>query len=324
MEFLVNDLSLDGQYPDAQTFQKAIGRLMNMRDIAKRFGREIFCHRKVASAQVTPTMTMPQIIQQFDDRNKRQSIMQWLTRTGPFWEDERMHGPDDYLMCQDEIVTDSAVGEAAWLCLKGIERHLVSFKPSLWEISPLSVSFFEEEKTKESVEVHNFWELSTLAKRLENTPALLDSWVRLREAVILRFPHLLFSKDAFSALEGHPFVHGAAQRLMVLLKLLDRFKTCHDDQGKRTKEGHEMYKDFFTGKKGDGGKGALFKDSSDSEKVEFKEEMTFKHPGRSGKNLFCPWHGSTQTPQFRIHFSWPVKAHEPIYIVYIGPKITKR
>ena len=51
--------------------------------------------------------------------------------------------------------------------------------------------------------------------------------------------------------------------------------------------------------------------------------MTFKHPTDASKTLFCPWHGKVQTPQLRVHFSWPVRADEPLYIVYVGPKITK-
>ena len=26
----------------------------------------------------------------------------------------------------------------------------------------------------------------------------------------------------------------------------------------------------------------------------------------------------------RLHFSWPVRAGEPVYVVYAGPKLTKR
>ena len=42
------------------------------------------------------------------------------------------------------------------------------------------------------------------------------------------------------------------------------------------------------------------------------------------KTLFCPWHGKVQTPQLRVHFSYPIRANEPLYIVYVGPKLTKR
>lgn len=321
MEFLVNDLSLEGQYPNVQAFQTAMGRLMIMKESVKKFGGELFCHRKIASAQVTAAMSFPQVIKTFD-RNKRYSIMQWLTQTGPFWEDVRRHSPDDYLMYRDEIVTDSAVGEAAWCCIHGIEQHLVSFSPSRWEVTPLHVDFFENEELKQNISVDNFWEPITFEAVLEKQPVSLDSWGQLREIVVPRFTHLFFSEDAFTPLDGHPFVHGASRRLMVLFHILNRFVACHDANGKRTAEGNNIYQNFFTGKKEGGGRGAAFTDSKDNKK--FKKEMTFKHPQDAGKNLFCPWHGKVQTPQIRIHFSWPVKAGEPVYIVYVGPKITKR
>ena len=321
MDFLVNDLSLSGQYPDPKTFQTALSRLIKMKDLVKKFGKDVYCNRKLALSQVTPTMSLQKIISHYD-LNKKRSIMGWLDKRGPFWEDERLHGPDDYMTCLNEIVTDSAVGEAAWCCMNGIERHLISFSPSDWEQSPLTVEFFENDDMTDRANVLNFWEHGSVEKHLENAP--VDSWARVKETVIPRFTHLFFAADAFTPLDGYPFVHGAAQRLISLFKILDEFITCHDDQGKRTAIGNEMYKHFFTGKKEGGGKGSWFKDSSDTEKSEFKDEMTFRHPEKPGEYLFCPWHGSTQTPQYRIHFSWPVKADEPMYIVYVGPKITKR
>ncbi len=133
----------------------------------------------------------------------------------------------------------------------------------------------------------------------------------------------MFAADAFAYLEGCPFVSGAAYRLLFILDTLHRFKSCFDSDGRRTAEGHEIYRDFFAGKKGEGGRGAVFSDSSDSEKSKFKQEMTFGHPEKTGKTLFCPWHGKVQTPQLRVHFSWPVRADEALYVVYVGPKITK-
>lgn len=323
VEFLVNDLSLSGQYTDVQSFQSALARLMKMKRIVRQYGMEFLCHRNLASAPAVQTATLLQAIQGFQ-KDKKRSIMLWLNRTGPFWDDDRLHGPDDYMVCMDQIVTDTAVGEAAWCGLNGIDRHLASFSPSQWEIPFLSVACLEDEESKKVVTVQNFWEAEALETFCKKTPVPLNSWDQLQEIAVSRFLHLFFSEDAFAPLKGHPFVHGAAHRLIALFQILNRFKACHDDQGKRTKEGHELYQNFFTGKKGGGGKGALFKDSSDGEKSDFKAEMTFTHPHRPGQQLFCPWHGSTQTPQLRIHFSWPVKSDEPVYIVYVGPKITKR
>ena len=87
---------------------------------------------------------------------------------------------------------------------------------------------------------------------------------------------------------------------------------------------NEIYQNYFTGKKEGGGRGSLFSDSSDSEKVEFKQKLTFVHPGKDKQTLFCSWHGKVQTPQLRIHFSSRILATEPLYIVYVGPKITKQ
>jgi len=52
--------------------------------------------------------------------------------------------------------------------------------------------------------------------------------------------------------------------------------------------------------------------------------MTFRHPEKADETIFCPWYGKVGTPQLRVHFSWPVRADETLYVVYVGPKITKR
>ena len=70
----------------------------------------------------------------------------------------------------------------------------------------------------------------------------------------------------------------------------------------------------------------MFSDSSDKEtrKRRFREALTFPHPGERGSSLFCPWHGKVRHMTLRLHFSWPVRAGRPVYVVYAGPKLTKR
>ena len=50
--------------------------------------------------------------------------------------------------------------------------------------------------------------------------------------------------------------------------------------------------------------------------------MTFKDP--EGRELICFWHGKIKTPQYRIHFSYPIEKGAPLYIAYIGEKLTKK
>jgi hypothetical protein len=317
VDLLVNDLSIHGQFSDLSSFRLAIDRVMAMRRIARRFGRDLYCHRNVAHAQVAPTLAMPSAIQALGV-DVRRALMQWLTRQGPFWEDIRLHGRDDYLECRGEVVTDSAVGEAAYCSFHGFERHLVSLVPSSWQLTPVPVTWVTDADAVRAVEIDNHWDPDRLEAVLQRAPVPLESWKHLARVATTRCPGLTFASDSFEPLDGHPFGPGPAERILVLLEKLHTFKGCCDEQGRRTPEGQRLYQDHFTGDK------AWFSDSSDSDKQDFRAKLTFRHPTAEGEFLFCPWHGKVKTPQFRIHFSWPVSADQPLYVVYVGPKITKR
>lgn len=317
LEFLFNDLSIDRQFSDVQTFRSAIALVMTMRARARQYGRDIYCHRNVAHAYVTRDLTMPQVIQSFG-RDEQRALMQWLTRYGPFWEDDRSHSSDHYLECNGQLVTDTAVGEAGFCCLHGIERRLISLSPSAWMYSPVRVSWKCDNSTDWDTEVINHWIVEEFENALRGAPTPITSWRQLAVACVTRYPELNFAADSFDYLQVLPFVDGAAKRILALLHILNLLKSCFDRHGNRTPEGHRLYQDYFTGEK------AWFSDSSGSEKRDFQTELTFRHPRAVGQTLFCSWHAKVKTPQLRIHFSWPVRANEPLFVVYVGPKITKR
>lgn len=316
MELLVNDLSIHGQFPDVASFHSAITRLMAMRHLCRKFRMELFCHQNMAHAQVTEELIMPQAIGYFSQPEKS-ALMQWLTRHGPYWEDDRQHDSDDYLECNEQIVTDSAIGEAAFRCLHSGNSQLVSMTPSDWDVSPLSIQWHRTNHDVQDVRVINHVDIEHLEAALRSGESPVESWQQLESACCARFTHLKFSEDAFDSLDGHPFVPGASQGIIERLEILDRYKNCFDVNGKRTPEGNELYQDYFTGGK------AWFSDSSDSEKRAFKSDLTFRHPEKTGETLFCTMHGKIKTPQIRIHFSSPVTADSALYVVYVGHKITK-
>ncbi len=323
MDFIVNDLSIEEQYSGIHDFEQAISQMMEIRNLTRRFGCDLFCHRNLLQAKVSPTMTMHDVVQMLGI-NRRRAIMPWLTSHGPFWDDDQHHGSNEYFECNASIVTDTAVGEAAFCCLNGIERGLSSFGPSNWEFSPVIASHIIDDQRRETVDVQNFWTLDDLKRFLEAQPPIIRSWQQLENAARTRFRSVFFSENAFSYLEGHAFSRAAAQRFLFLFNTLGQLAQCFDEHGGRTPEGHEIYRNFFTGRSGGGGRGALFSDSSDQEKHDFENDLTFPHPEKPNATLFCPWHGKVQTPQMRVHFSWPVRANETLYIIYVGPKITKR
>lgn len=317
MELLFNELSIHGQFVDAAAFQVSVGRVMAIREVTRqRYGRDVQCHPNVAHAPVTGHSSMQQAVGGLS-REVRTALMQWLARSSSAWEDYRQHGEDDFLECQGEIVTDTAAGEAAYRIFHGAKCGLVSMAPSSWLSSPLSVEWRDNGASR-GVDVPNYWDVGRLMGDLDAEPVLLKSWSDLEMATRRRCPSLMFSPSWIEPLHGHPFGTGAARALLLRLVVLNDLKSAFDSYGQRTAEGEEILAKHFAGAK------AWFSDSSATEKAAFRRELTFPHPARAGETLFCPWHGKVKTPQLRVHFSWPVAASDPLYVVYVGPKITKR
>lgn len=290
-----------------------------MRRTAKQYGREVFCHRGLLMAKPMPGIAMQQAVGGFAEAQRR-AVMSWFTRGGPFWDDLRLHGGDDWLECRQKIVTDTAVGEAAYRTLHGVASGLLSFSPSDWNYTPVNVAWSRDDHEEDIREtaLENWWDSEALGCAMRDRAAPIDSWDALREAAIARHECLNFADDCFSPLGGMPFAKSAADRLLVLCDILNRLISETGAQGDRSVEGHRIYQDHFTGGK------ALFSDSSDKEKSQFQQKLSFRHPGRPGEKLFCPWHGKVRHMNLRLHFSWPLHREKENWVVYAGPKITRQ
>ena len=321
MELLANELSIHGQFHDISSFRHAFGRLMAMRNVARRFGRDVQCHRALVAVEVLLGVRMQQALGRLAE-SERRAAMGWLARGGPFWDDVRRHDVDDWLDCQGEIVTDTAVGEAAYRMLHGVECGLISFTPSDWDFSPIEVFWRREAEgfDDRSTSLANWRDAAALEEKLQDTAPPIRSWADLQSFSPIRFNNLTFAGNCFESLAGVPFVKSASERMLVLLDILDRFACAFDTDGERTPEGHRIYRNYFTGVDDN----AWFSDSSNTEKRDFRHRLTFPHPDDPEKFLFCTWHGKERHMTLRLHFSWPVHAGEPVYVVYAGPKLTKR
>ena len=274
----------------------------------------MYCHRNTVNQRINPSTSVFEALQNFT-RDQKRALLSWLTKQGPFWEEVPSHHPDLWLECGDEIVTETAVGEAAYCAISGIDRQLVSFCPSSWQYSPIPVTLVTSSRT--TAEVVNWWDGTELTIALRKAAPPITSWGQLETFLMGRYQHLKFSHESFAPLGGRPFVHAAAYRIIGLMDTLDRLQGCFDDAGRRTPEGQQLYQDHFT--RGN----AWFSDSSDTEKNDFRDSLTFPDPDVLGQHLFCTWHGKVRTEFMRVHFSWPVPAGSTIYVAYIGPKITK-
>ena len=315
MELLANELSVHGQFQTLGEFRAALARLMKMRATAGRFGRDVHCTRAFLQARAVRNHPMVRSLQQLaiDDRRV---VMHWLTRGGPFWDDLRQHGGDDWLECRSEPVTDSAVGESAYRALHGFATGLVSATPSDWDFSPVEVTWWQGVGVPDRrVALDNFRDEATLEQTLRAVASPISSWDDLRSTVSTRqFEHLAFAGDCFGYLDGVPFARGAAERFLVLLDTLNRLAGA----GIGSPEGNRIFSKHFMGSR------ALFSDSSGREKQKFRTKLTFPHPDGSGAELFCTWHGKVPHQTLRLHYWWSGSANDPAYVVYAGPKITKR
>ncbi len=285
-----------------------------MRNIARKYSRELHCHRNTVNRRINQSTSVFEALQTFT-RDQKRALLTWLTQQGPFWEDMPVHDPNDWLEFRGEIVTDTAVGEAAYCSVVGIDRRLVSLTPSTWEYSPITVTMLANSST--DIPIDNYWASPELEAALQKAEPLITTWSQLENVSIARYQRLKFSRESFRPLDGRPFVHAAAYHIISLLETLDRLMGCVDDLGHRTPTGNRILQDHFTGGN------AWFTDSSVTEKHNFRNELTFPHPERPGQYLFCTWHGKVRTEFMRVHFSWPVPAGESLYVVYVGPKITK-
>jgi len=118
---------------------------------------------------------------------------------------------------------------------------------------PYALIGFRTRLRENSVDLVNHWDPTVeaiLQPRQYHWP-LVANWNCLSQPVT----HLIFAVNAFAPLNGFPFVSRSSQRLLFILDRLNRFKSCFDVNGQRTPEGHEIYREFFTGRKEGGGRG---------------------------------------------------------------------
>lgn len=240
---------------------------MAIRKVARRFDLEVYAHSMLLTANPMPNLSMQQAVQRLE-KDEQRSVMNWLTMGGPFWDGLRQHGADDYLDCRDEIVTNSAVGEAAYRVLHDVECGLVSFAPSGWDFSPVEVTWRREaeELVDQVASIENWRDAAGLEEALEDNPSPLRTWDNLRDVSKSRFRSLTFAGECFDSLARRPFSKNSAERILFLLGILDRLARAFDADGTRTSEGHWIHQNYFTGREN-----ALFSDSSETEKTTFGE-----------------------------------------------------
>ena len=87
MDLILNELSVEGQFFDSDELRESIRRVITMRNTAKGFGVEVYCHANTANRHIRPETALIRAL----SRDQRMYITSWLTQQGPFWEESQLH-----------------------------------------------------------------------------------------------------------------------------------------------------------------------------------------------------------------------------------------
>jgi len=310
---LFNDASLHGQFAAPEPFHESLRNLWRIRSFLVEKGLHLNVCRSVRSRNVTPSETFYDVMGAMP-REIRTRLLLWLDREGPYWDDERRHSDGEYFESREELVTDTGAAEAAVLQADGGATWLFSINPSNFLANPLEVRWRERPEGDLTLDIPNGWTQEHAAECASSFARPLANWSELLDWAARECPHLALSPEIPEQLPIQ-FFPNVANRSQVLLGALNEM-VGHLKSG-NNQAFNQMRSDWMQVERG-------FSPSSDPELKKFSKELTFRNP-RTGRQVLCSWHGKIQTPQFRIHFEWPLpEGDEKLFVAYIGPKITKR
>ena len=317
MAWYVNELSLCGQYPSAPDFLCFIEQLLRARTKSPALAKHLFCSRTLNTSQVTTNMDFRAAARSTSNHTLRAFILAWLTKSGPFWDDQRALNNDDYFEHSRRDVTDLGLGEAARRQLAGQQASCFSFPAGGFDFTPIDVVHGLAEAPLHTLSIPNVWTLDQLISAAQALIPEPVNWSQMFAQAQIRFDQLDFIAYAIDPLQKEPFSRCVADRVFSLLSVLQEFMEVRNPDGSYSERNLSLLEKHFKGEK------AWFSDESETNKKYFYKEMSFPDPKNGGKKVFCPMHGKIKTPQYRIHFEWPPRAGKNLRIFYIGPKITK-
>lgn len=320
MQWHFNDLSLDGQFTSPLEFRGTIEPLLKLRYTNALFRERFYCTHLLSSRPVTQTHDFSSAIRSLHDQQFTNLVLGWVTKYGPFWDDERTLNDEDYFECMGIDVTEQGLGEAA--------RKLINNSPSSifsligtkhgFDFSPVIVQHGLTENVLGKIQIHNYWTIKGLTESIDSTQKDVTTWEEVVDAIGAKYRGLVFSQDIRDVLTPYPFSKLVSSRIFELLDVLESIVNGTQEDGSMSADAKNLYGMHFFGDK------AWFSDESDTNKNDYEKDLTFSDPLNSGNKIMCSWHGKIKTPQYRVHFEWPrPQGQRQIKVLYIGPKLTR-
>jgi hypothetical protein len=320
VRFYLNEVSIQGQFEDADSFREQMEALLS----ARRRSPILAAMRTtpvLAERHVSPGRTLREVVRSWRGSPTAAALLAWVGKTGPFIDDDRLTETDDLFMCFGVEVTEGGLGEAARRIKAQEDAATLSFaggEPDFGR-SPLPVMHGFEDAPIACYPVVNYWTVDALVASALALRPLPLSWRETIEAARERFPRLILPDAIFEndRLARDPFDAVLRDRIFVLLGILDSYMAARDADGVEGPAAQEILRIHFSGDR------ALFSPESPSNRRAHKNDLTFPDP-LGGPTIFAHWHGKISHRVYRLHFEWPVPATATkLRVVYFGPKLTK-
>lgn len=319
MRWYLNDASLQGQFVDLEQFESGLRDLLGARARVPAIKQNLRSTRSLQEALAGPGVSVRQFLQRCRDRDLRTATFNWLDRTGPFVDDDRLEEQDDYFEYMGLEVTATGLGEATRRTKAGEDCASYSFEggPIDFAVDPLEVEHGLVEERYGRYSVRNHWRPDVLVEHALGSGPQIKTWRALIETARARFEHLdIGDLHENSMLAREPFEASVRDRALALMGLLNHYMSGRDANGAEGPRSREVIETHFTGER------ALFTGESSTNEQKFRSEMTFV--AADDREVFAPWHGKISHRYFRMHFEWPLAPeHRKLPVLYLGPKITK-
>lgn len=321
MRFYLNEASVQAQFPTKEQFRKDLEEIMAARSRSPQLAA-MRTTPKLADRLVLRDQTFRDVVRSWKGLPLARAVMDWVGRTGPFLEADRLDEDQDLFQCLGVEVTEGGLGESARRQKAAETVAALSFAGGTPDFaqSPLSVVHGLEDEPLATYAIANFWSADAAAAAAVAAAPLASNWRTMVEAARITYPSLILPDALYTdrRLAREPFDAIIRDRFYALLQILDGYMRSRDADGAEGPASQDILRDYFQGER------ALFSPETQKTQNKYDAELTFSKPDGVG-TVLAHWHGKISHRTYRLHFDWPVPAQtKKLTVLYIGPKITTK
>ncbi len=269
--FLFNDASWQGQCASLEEFRKCIRFCLEVnRTLQERGGAGLEVGYNFLQGRVGYVATVREALEQLSQAQKLQ-LRLWVDRNGPFWDRPGpAHSADEYFECAGEVVTDTALAEAAHLNHAGEPTVTVSLPATPYSTSTLDVTWGDGPHGTIQIEVENAVSVPEVVAMIQSSEVDFENYDQLIRWVQKECRHLAVVRKTMLMQLESAFVPAVAKRgrelFAALNAIVEAMKTG------QTARHDALCREWLTG--------VRMSDSSQTEKTDrvLNARLHFRHP----------------------------------------------